>query len=74
MWVTAPSTPRQQKIQEMAGDDGFRPGVKVKHDTFGTGVILKVEKLESDLQLSVAFPSPHGIKKLLQSFAKLKKA
>ena len=74
MWVTAPSTPRQEKIQQMAGDDGFRPGQKVKHDSFGTGVVLKVEELENDVQISVAFPTPHGIKKLLQSFAKLKKA
>ena len=73
LWVTAPSTPRQQNIQSMSGEDGFRPGQKVKHDTFGTGVVLKVERLEHDIQVSVAFPTPHGIKKLLQSFAKLKK-
>ena len=72
MWTTAQQTPRQQKIQAMAGESGFRVGQKVKHDTFGTGVVLKVEPLESDVQLSVAFPTPHGIKKLLQSFAKLK--
>ncbi len=73
MWETAPTTPRQNKIQQMAGDDGFRPGTKVKHDSFGTGVVLKVDHLDNDLQISVAFPTPHGIKKLLQSFAKLKK-
>jgi DNA helicase-2/ATP-dependent DNA helicase PcrA len=72
LWNTPQQTPRQQKIQAMAGESGFRVGQKVKHDTFGTGVVLKVEPLESDVQLSVAFPTPHGIKKLLQSFAKLK--
>jgi DNA helicase-2/ATP-dependent DNA helicase PcrA len=73
LWVEAPQTPRQDKIMAAAGN-GFRPGQKVKHETFGIGVVLKCEPVDNDLQVSVAFPSPVGVKKLVQSFAKLKQA
>ncbi len=71
LWVDAPPTPRQQKVQE-AGHE-FRPGQKVKHETFGTGVVLSCKEADGDLQVSVAFPAPVGVKKLMQSFAKLRK-
>ncbi|HSV72490.1 MAG TPA: DNA helicase PcrA [Chthonomonadales bacterium] len=48
----------------------FRTGQKVRHDTFGVGVVLSAERVDEDEQVSVAFPSV-GVKKLLQSFARL---
>lgn len=48
----------------------FRTGQKVRHETFGVGVVLSAERVDGDEQVSVAFPSV-GVKKLLQSFARL---
>jgi DNA helicase-2/ATP-dependent DNA helicase PcrA len=72
LWVSAPTTPVQEKARA-AGKNDFRVGQKVKHETFGIGVVLSVKTQDDgDIQVSVAFPN-HGVKKLLQSFAKLKK-
>jgi DNA helicase-2/ATP-dependent DNA helicase PcrA len=73
LWVDAEPTPRQAQALASSAN-GFRPGEKVKHDSFGTGVVLKYESLDGDAQVSVAFPAPFGVKKLLQSLAKLKRA
>jgi DNA helicase II / ATP-dependent DNA helicase PcrA len=70
LWVSSTPTPRQEKASTASSE--LRAGTKVKHETFGVGVVVSVQALDGDLQVSVAFPS-HGIKKLLQSFAKLKK-
>ena len=40
----------------------YRVGEKIIHDSFGTGVIVNVDKTI----LTVAFPHPYGIKKLLK--------
>jgi len=71
MWVSAPETPKQEKARASGAND-FRPGQKVQHETFGIGIVVSVKSEGSDVQLSVAFPQA-GVKKLLQSFAKLKK-
>jgi DNA helicase-2/ATP-dependent DNA helicase PcrA len=71
MWVEGPVTPRQEAARA-ANPDGFRPGQKVQHATFGTGVVLSAQPVGDDTQYSVAFPNC-GVKKLLQSFAKLQK-
>jgi DNA helicase-2/ATP-dependent DNA helicase PcrA len=73
LWVDSQPTPKQEQTLVIAAN-GFRPGEKVRHDSFGTGVVLKYESLDGDAQVSVAFPAPYGVKKLLQSLAKLKKA
>jgi DNA helicase-2/ATP-dependent DNA helicase PcrA len=54
-----------------AGRTGFVSGALVTHGKFGKGKILKVEDTGTDLKITVQFPGL-GIKKLLQSFAKLK--
>jgi DNA helicase-2/ATP-dependent DNA helicase PcrA len=53
------------------GRTGFVSGALVTHGKFGKGKILKVEDTGTDLKITVQFPGL-GIKKLLQSFAKLK--
>ncbi|MEE8350258.1 MAG: UvrD-helicase domain-containing protein [Acidobacteriota bacterium] len=50
---------------------GLVSGAKVAHDKFGYGTILRVQNTGDDLTVTVQFPGL-GIKKLLQSYAKLK--
>ncbi len=50
---------------------GFAKGSVVVHERFGRGRVLNVEDTGSDLKVTVQFPGM-GIKKLLQSYAKLK--
>ena len=52
-------------------DESIEYGVgdKVHHSVFGTGVILGIETKI----LTVAFPHPHGIKKVLKGHKSLEK-
>ena len=47
----------------------YLPGEKIKHDTFGEGVVISIE----GSVLTVAFSHPHGIKKLLKGHKSIKK-
>ena len=47
----------------------YNLGDKVKHDTFGVGVVVGIDKSI----LSVAFPHPHGIKKLIKGHKSIQK-
>jgi DNA helicase-2/ATP-dependent DNA helicase PcrA len=49
---------------------GYKLGEKVRHEKFGTGTVVT---LEGDTLVTIAFPSPVGIKKLDTGFAKLEK-
>ncbi|MFQ5738558.1 MAG: ATP-dependent helicase [Acidobacteriota bacterium] len=49
----------------------FISGALVEHERFGRGRLLQVEDLGNDLKLTVRFPEL-GIKKLLQSYARLR--
>ncbi len=49
----------------------FQTGKKVRHPKFGIGVVLSCTALKNDIEVTVAFPGVIGIKKLLQSLAKL---
>ncbi|MDA0271414.1 MAG: UvrD-helicase domain-containing protein [Chloroflexi bacterium] len=51
----------------------FSPGQRVQHNTFGVGVVISCEIVPGDQQVQVAFPGK-GVKKLLQSFARLEPA
>jgi DNA helicase-2/ATP-dependent DNA helicase PcrA len=53
--------------------DGWRPGLKVRHATFGTGVILQVQGAGAQTRLVVYFDRA-GRKTLLPSLAKLERA
>lgn len=65
-----PSRMYESHILDRADDDipvltsgkavKYRPGQKVSHDTYGDGIIVKVE----GPFVSVAFPLPHGLKRL----------
>ncbi len=49
----------------------IRPGQRVAHSTFGEGVVVAVQARADDQEVTVAFPNS-PVKKLLQSYAKLK--
>ncbi len=51
----------------------FAAGTRVKHTTFGEGEILSVKPVASDCLYEIAFDN-FGVKKLMGSYAKLKKA
>ena len=50
----------------------FRPAQKVMHDQFGLGIVLNCIGSGAEEQVTIAFDK-HGIKKLLVSFANLRK-
>jgi DNA helicase-2/ATP-dependent DNA helicase PcrA len=52
---------------------GFVSGAIVLHQQFGKGRILKVEEAGDDLKITVQFPDV-GVKKILQSYAKMRLA
>ena len=53
--------------------DIFKDGDKVMHTIFGEGRIVSVKPSGNDLELTVAFEEGHGVKKLLNSIAPVKK-
>ncbi|MFV0394273.1 MAG: ATP-dependent helicase [Coprobacillaceae bacterium] len=58
--------------EELIGDNqisDWQVGDLVMHETFGKGVIVKVDSLV----LEIAFPAPHGIKSLMASHKALKR-
>jgi DNA helicase-2/ATP-dependent DNA helicase PcrA len=55
------------------GSGRFRTGQKVKHETFGHGLVVSSETKGGDEQVTVVFENS-GIKKLSMSFAKLEPA
>jgi DNA helicase-2/ATP-dependent DNA helicase PcrA len=72
LWESAPPTPKEEKAAA-SGNSVFKPGEKVTHATFGQGVVVGVKEKDGDVEVSVAFPNL-GVKRMLQSFANLKKA
>jgi len=51
----------------------FAPGERVRHNTFGVGTVIGCQQMGGDMQVTVAFQG-QGVKKLLQSFARLESA
>jgi DNA helicase-2/ATP-dependent DNA helicase PcrA len=51
----------------------FKPGDRVHHNIFGTGVILKSEMEGNTEFVEVQFRGEHGKKRLSMDFAKLEK-
>jgi DNA helicase-2/ATP-dependent DNA helicase PcrA len=60
---------RQQRTPH---PDGWRPGLKVRHPTFGSGVILQVQGTDAQTRLVVFFDRA-GRKTLIPSLAKLER-
>jgi DNA helicase II / ATP-dependent DNA helicase PcrA len=51
----------------------FGVGDRVRHAKFGIGVVVACNPLKADAEVTVAFPGVIGVKKLVQSLAKLEK-
>jgi DNA helicase-2/ATP-dependent DNA helicase PcrA len=70
-WGTAPRSPGPEP--RSSHPEGWRPGLKVRHPTFGMGVILQVQGTSAQARLVVFFDRA-GRKTLIPSLAKLEKA
>jgi DNA helicase-2/ATP-dependent DNA helicase PcrA len=72
MWTKrAASTPAPRSAARADGEE-FTPGEKVRHGTFGEGVVVSSSGSGGDAQVTVAF-SGQGVKRLMLSFAPLEK-
>jgi DNA helicase-2/ATP-dependent DNA helicase PcrA len=69
----APEPPYAYEDEDQSAPSGLKPGLRVRHPTFGVGTILSVEPLEDDAKLVVRFTSV-GQKTLRAKFAKLEVA
>lgn len=49
----------------------FDVGTRVRHAKFGIGVVVACTPIKGDAEVTVAFPGVTGVKKLVQSLAKL---
>jgi DNA helicase-2/ATP-dependent DNA helicase PcrA len=68
----AASEARIGRQQRTPHPDGWRPGLKVRHPTFGSGVILQVQGGDAQTRLVVFFDRA-GRKTLIPSLAKLER-
>jgi DNA helicase II / ATP-dependent DNA helicase PcrA len=72
-------TPGGSRVQPIGGASsaprapGFFAGQKVRHATFGEGIVVSSKLIEDDEEVTVAFAGK-GVKRLLASFANLQKA
>lgn len=72
MWTKrAASTPAARSAAR-SDDEQFVPGEKVRHGTFGEGVVVSSSGVGGDAQVTVAFAG-QGVKRLMLSFAPLEK-
>ncbi len=66
--LRAAATARREEVQDT--EPMFSAGERVRHNSFGVGVVVACTIVPGDQQVTVAFPDK-GVKKLLQSFARL---
>ncbi|RIL09244.1 hypothetical protein DCC79_11595, partial [bacterium] len=55
------------------GGQRFRAGDRVRHATFGDGIVVASVARDGDEEVTVAFTGGAGVKKLMQQFARLQK-
>lgn len=60
---------RKNKIEIKKQDTEYSVSDKVEHETLGVGIIVKIK----DDLLDIAFDYPHGIKKILKDYPKIRK-
>jgi len=61
---------RPNKYDKLIDEDiEYKTGEKVKHNEFGDGVVVSVDKSI----LTIAFPHPHGIKKIMKGHKSIRK-
>ena len=62
----------EQGVDDLPEEMQFKAGQRVKHGSFGTGVVVNSRPVDGDLRVTVAF-SEEGVKVLMASMANLKK-
>jgi DNA helicase-2/ATP-dependent DNA helicase PcrA len=68
------SIPRPKlEIEPPTGATGFKAGSRVRHPKYGEGQVVRREGDGEDAKLTVSFHQ-HGLKKLVEKFAKLERA
>jgi DNA helicase-2/ATP-dependent DNA helicase PcrA len=68
------SVPRPKlDVEAPSGATGFKSGQRVRHPKYGEGVVFRREGDGEDAKLTVQF-TQHGVKKLVEKFAKLERA
>jgi len=72
-YLEAASAPPVDDHLEEAEDAEFDSGDEVRHQKFGVGKVVSARKNGGDVEYQVAFPEA-GVKRLLQSYAKLVRA
>ena len=70
--ASATQRPRPTVVPSGPKEAAFFAGQKVKHATFGEGVVVSSKLVENDEEVTVAFTGK-GVKRLLASFAKLER-
>ena len=71
MWTKRAASTPAPKSAGRTGDQ-FEAGDKVRHGTFGDGVVVSSSGTGGDIQVTVAFAG-QGVKRLMLSFAPLEK-
>ena len=60
------------EVETAKGATGFRNGQRVRHPKYGEGQVVRREGEGEDAKLTVSF-AQHGVKKLVEKFAKLER-
>lgn len=63
--------PAERRRTQAAWTPPFEVGARVRHGKFGVGLVVACSPLKDDCEVTVAFPGVTGVKKLVQSLAKL---
>ncbi len=72
--MAAPPTRRRTTMRPAAeSTPTYSTGDKVRHNTFGEGIVTSCEPSGADFEVTVAFKDGGGVKRLLLSLAKLEK-
>ena len=53
-------------------DNPFSKGDRIDHKKYGSGILQDYENLYNDVELTVKFREPYGIKKIMKSRAPIK--
>ncbi len=61
------------EVEPPSGATGFKAGARVRHPKYGEGQVVRREGDGNDAKLTVSFHQ-HGVKKLVEKFAKLERA
>jgi DNA helicase-2/ATP-dependent DNA helicase PcrA len=63
---------RQADLRQSPRAVSFHPGQRVRHATFGEGIVVSTRLVDDDEEVTVAFTGK-GVKRLLASFARLER-